>query len=108
MIKPFSIDLSVDVGGLKLRNPVMPASGTFAEGLDKVIDFNRLGAFVTKTVTSELRAGNPLPRVVERPGSLINAIGIPSKGVPHFIEKIIRQYLFYQSPLVANIFSQTA
>ena len=56
MIKPFSIDLSVDVGGLKLRNPVMPASGTFAEGLDKVIDFNRLGAFVTKTVTRELRA----------------------------------------------------
>ena len=48
MIKPFSIDLSVDVGGLKLRYPVMPASGTFAEGLDKVIDFNRLGAFVTK------------------------------------------------------------
>jgi dihydroorotate dehydrogenase (NAD+) catalytic subunit len=85
MIKPFPIDLSVDVGGLKLRNPVMPASGTFAEGLDKVIDFNRLGAFVTKTVTRELRAGNPLPRVVERPGSLINAIGIPSKGVPHFI-----------------------
>src|SRR6202035_2848521 len=64
VIKPFSIDLSVDVGGLKLRNPVMPASGTFAEGLDKVIDFNRLGAFVTKTVTRELRAGNPLPRVV--------------------------------------------
>ena len=64
----------------------MPASGTFAEGLDKVIDFNRLGAFVTKTITRELRAGNPLPRVVERPGGLINSIGIPSKGVPYFLD----------------------
>src|ERR1700723_588843 len=108
MIKPFSIDLSVNVGGLKLRNPVMPASGTFAEGLDKVIDFNRLGAFLTKTVTRELRAGNPLPRVVERPGSLINAIGIPSKGVPHFIEKIIPQYAAYEPPLVVSISAPTA
>jgi len=108
MIKPFSIDLSVNVGGLKLCNPVMPASGTFAEGLDKVIDFNRLGAFVTKTVTRELRAGNPLPRVVERPGSLINAIGIPSKGVPHFIGTIIPQYAAYEPPLVVSISAPTA
>lgn len=108
MIKPFSIDLSVNLGGLRLRNPVMPASGTFAEGLDQVIDFNRLGAFVTKTITRELRAGNPLPRVVERPGSLINAIGIPSKGVPHFVEEIIPQYAAYQPPLVVSISAPTA
>jgi len=108
MIKPFSIDLSVDAGGVALRNPVMPASGTFAEGLDRVIDFNRLGAFVTKTITRELRAGNPLPRVVERPGSLINAIGIPSKGVPHFVEKIIPQYAAYEPPLVVSISAPTA
>jgi dihydroorotate dehydrogenase (NAD+) catalytic subunit len=108
MIKPFSIDLSVNIGGVALRNPVMPASGTFAEGLDKVIDFNRLGAFVTKTITRELRAGNPLPRVVERPGSLINAIGIPSKGVPHFVEKIIPQYAAYEPPLVVSISAPTA
>jgi dihydroorotate dehydrogenase (NAD+) catalytic subunit len=108
VIKPFSIDLSVDVGGVALRNPVMPASGTFAEGLDRVIDFNRLGAFVTKTITRELRAGNPLPRVVERPGSLINAIGIPSKGVPHFVEKIIPQYAAYEPPLVVSISAPTA
>jgi dihydroorotate dehydrogenase (NAD+) catalytic subunit len=108
MIKPFPIDLAVNVGGLALRNPVMPASGTFAEGLDKVIDFNRLGAFVTKTVTRELRAGNPLPRVVERPGSLINAIGIPSKGVPHFIEHVIPQYADYEPPLVVSISAPTA
>ena len=103
-----TIDLSVRVGGLTLRNPVMPASGTFAEGLDRVMDFNRLGAFVTKTITRELRTGNPLPRVVERPGSLINAIGIPSKGVAHFIEETLPYYAAYDPPLIVSISAPTA
>lgn len=107
-MNPAHVDLSVHVGGLHLRNPVMPASGTFAEGLERVMDFNRLGAFVTKTITRELRAGNPLPRVVERPGSLINAIGIPSKGVPYFIEKTMPQYASYDTPLVVSISAPTA
>ena len=102
------IDLSVRVGGLTLANPVMPASGTFAEGLDKAIDFNRLGAFVTKTITRELRAGNPLPRVVERPGGLINSIGIPSKGVPYFLEHTLPYYASFQPPLVVSISAPTA
>jgi dihydroorotate dehydrogenase (NAD+) catalytic subunit len=103
-----AVDSSVTIGGLKLRNPVMPASGTFAEGLDQALDFSRLGAFVTKTITRELRAGNPLPRVVERPGSLINAIGIPSKGVPHFIEETLPFYQRYDTPLVVSISAPTA
>lgn len=103
-----TVDLSVTVGGLRLRNPVMPASGTFAEGLEKVMDFNRLGAFVTKTITRELRDGNPLPRVVERPGSLINAIGIPSRGVPYFIEQTLPNYAPYDTPLVVSISAPTA
>ena len=103
-----AVDMSVTVGGLKLRNPVMPASGTFADGLDQVMDFNRLGALVTKTITRELRTGNPLPRVVERPGSLINAIGIPSKGVPHFIEETLPYYAAYDTPLVVSISAPTA
>ena len=102
------IDLSVRVGGLTLANPVMPASGTFAEGLDKVMDFNRLGAFVTKTITRELRAGNPLPRVVERAGGLINSIGIPSKGVPYFIEQTLPYYARHKPPLVVSISAPTA
>ena len=103
-----AVDLSVTIGGLKLRNPVMPASGTFADGLDRVMDFNRLGALVTKTITRELRTGNPLPRIVERPGSLINAIGIPSKGVPHFIEETLPYYAAYDTPLVVSISAPTA
>lgn len=101
-------DLSVKVGDLRLRNPIMPASGTFAEGLSKVMDFDRLGAIVTKTITRELRAGNPLPRVVERPGSLINAIGIPSKGVAQFIEDVIPYYAKFDTPLVVSISAPTA
>ncbi len=94
-----AVDLSVEVGGLHLRNPIMPASGTFAEGLEKVMDFNNLGAVVTKTITRELRAGNPLPRVVEQPSGLINAIGIPSKGVRYFIENTIPYYAHYDNPI---------
>jgi dihydroorotate dehydrogenase (NAD+) catalytic subunit len=103
-----TVDMSVRIGGLTLRNPVMPASGTFAEGLDRVMDFNRLGAFVTKTITRELRTGNPLPRVVERPGSLINAIGIPSKGVAYFVEETLPYYAAYDPPLVVSISAPTA
>ncbi|HEY7248403.1 MAG TPA: dihydroorotate dehydrogenase [Xanthobacteraceae bacterium] len=103
-----AIDLSVRVGGLALRNPVMPASGTFAEGLERVMDFNRLGALVTKTITRELREGNPLPRVVECPGSLINAIGIPSKGVPEFVQRTIPHYAQFAPPLIVSISAPTA
>src|SRR3546814_8802454 len=81
----------------------MPASGTFAEGLEKVMDFSRLGAFVTKTITRELRAGNPLPRVVERPGSLINVIGIPSKCIRYFVKTMMPYYTLYDTPLVVSI-----
>ncbi|MGA7323127.1 MAG: dihydroorotate dehydrogenase [Rhodomicrobium sp.] len=102
------VDLSVTAGRLRLRNPVMPASGTFAEGLDKVMDFNLLGAVVTKTITRELRAGNPLPRVVEQPNGLINAIGIPSKGVDYFVEKTLPYYAAYDTPLVVSISAPTA
>jgi dihydroorotate dehydrogenase (NAD+) catalytic subunit len=103
-----SVDLSTAIGSLRLRNPVMPASGTFAEGLAKVFDFNRLGAIVTKTITRELRAGNPLPRVAERPAGLINAIGIPSKGIAHFVNEVLPHYARYGTPLVVSISAPTA
>jgi dihydroorotate dehydrogenase (NAD+) catalytic subunit len=72
------------------------------------MDFNRLGAFVTKTITRELRQGNPLPRVVERPGGLINAIGIPSKGVPYFINETIPHFAGFDVPLVVSISAPTS
>ncbi|MEJ0071620.1 MAG: dihydroorotate dehydrogenase [Pseudomonadota bacterium] len=100
-------DLTVRIGALTLANPVMPASGTFAEGMEQVIDLDRLGAFVTKTVTRELRTGNPLPRVSEMPGGLINSIGIPSKGIAHFLQETLPFFQRYVPPLVVSISAPT-
>ena len=102
------VDLAVDVGRLTLANPVMPASGTFSDGLARVIDFNRLGAFVIKTVTRELRAGNPTPRVAETAGGMLNSIGIPSKGVDYFFRDTLPFYGRFSPPLVASISAPTA
>ncbi|WP_245214797.1 dihydroorotate dehydrogenase [Roseomonas indoligenes] len=101
-------DLSVRVGGLTLKNPVMPASGTFAEGLALAADLDRLGALVTKTITRELRTGNPLPRVAEVPGGMLNAIGIPSKGIPYFLSHILPEMRRFAPPLVVSISAPTA
>lgn len=102
------IDLSVTVGGLTLKNPVMPASGTFAEELAQLLDFNQLGALVTKTITAEKRTGNPLPRVCELPGCMMNAIGIPSKGADYFVQQTVPFYQHFDSPLIASISAPTA
>lgn len=102
------IDLSVNIGGLRLKNPVMPASGTFAEELTHLLDFNSLGALVTKTITSEKRTGNPMPRVCELADGMMNAIGIPSKGADLFIEKVVPFYRDFDSPLIVSISAPTA
>ena len=88
-------------------NPVMPASGTFAEGLARVFDLDRLGALVTKTITRELRMGNPLPRVAETHDGMLNAIGIPSKGVPYFLKHILPEMVRWKAPLVVSISAPT-
>jgi dihydroorotate dehydrogenase (NAD+) catalytic subunit len=100
-------DLTVRIGSLTLANPVMPASGTFAEGLAQVIDLNRLGALVTKTITRELRAGNPLPRVAETRDGMLNAIGIPSQGVPYFLGHTLPLMAQWTPPLVVSISAPT-
>lgn len=101
------VDMRVDIGGLALANPVMPASGTFAEGLEKAIDLNGLGAMVIKTITRELRIGNPVPRVCETPEGMLNSIGIPCKGMPYFHDTIVPSYARYASPLVVSISAPT-
>ena len=100
-------DLGVRIGELALANPVMPASGTFAEGLAQVVDLNRLGALVTKTITRELRDGNPLPRVAETHQGMLNAIGIPSKGVPYFLEHTLPEMARWTPPVVASFSAPT-
>lgn len=101
-------DLSVRIGALTLSNPVMPASGTFAEGLEQAIDIDLLGACVTKTITRELRLGNPVPRVAETPQGMLNSIGIPSKGVPYFLDHTLPWFAARRPPLVVSISAPTA
>ncbi|MHA1537263.1 MAG: dihydroorotate dehydrogenase [Alphaproteobacteria bacterium] len=102
------VDLGVSIGAMALANPVMPASGTFAEGLEKIIELGRLGALVTKTITREKRIGNPTPRVVETFDGMLNSIGIPSKGIPHFVEHTLPLYARHPAPLVVSISAPTA
>lgn len=102
------VDLAVDIGALRLKNPIMPASGTFSEELADVFDLELLGAHVTKTITRGWRDGNPTPRVCEVSGSMLNSIGIPSKGVRYFIENVVPWYKRYQTPLVVSISGNTA
>jgi dihydroorotate dehydrogenase (NAD+) catalytic subunit len=101
------VDLSVQVGGLRLSSPVMPGSGTFAHELSRVFDLNRLGALVTKTVTAQKRIGNPTPRVAEVACGMLNSIGIPSKGPKHFVQEIVPLYRGLEPPLVASISADT-
>lgn len=102
------VDLSVDIAGLKLKNPIMPASGTFSEDLADVFDLDKLGAHVTKTITKGWRDGNPTPRVCEVGGSMLNSIGIPSKGSRYFLDNVVPFYQAYKTPLVVSISGNTA
>jgi dihydroorotate dehydrogenase (NAD+) catalytic subunit len=101
------VSLKTKIGDLTLQNPIMPASGTFSEDLAEVLDLNQLGAHVTKTITEEKRGGNPTPRVCEVRGSMLNSIGIPSKGIEYFIDNVIPFYNQYDVPLIVSISAHT-
>jgi dihydroorotate dehydrogenase (NAD+) catalytic subunit len=102
------VNLTTKIGNLTLANPIMPASGTFSEDLAEVLDLSQLGAHVTKTITEEKRGGNPTPRVCEVRGSMLNSIGIPSKGIDYFIDNVIPFYNQFDVPLVVSISAHTA
>jgi len=101
------VDLSVQLGGLTLANPIMPASGTFSPDIADVIDPNRLGALVTKSTTLGFRAGNPTPRVSETADGMLNSIGLPSQGIDAFIGEVIPKYRRFTPPLVASVSADT-
>ncbi|SDV47289.1 dihydroorotate dehydrogenase [Chitinasiproducens palmae] len=101
------VDLSVNLGSLTLANPVMPASGTFAEGNAQFFDLNRLGAIVTKTITDDIRDGVPPPRVAEFRDATLFSIGIPSKGGDYYLKETVPFYRRYSPPLIASISANT-
>ena len=98
-------DLSVDLGFLKLKNPVIAASGTFGYGVEfsPFIDLNELGGFVIKGLYFAPRPGNPPPRLVEAASGLINAIGLPGIGVQRFSEEILPRLKNYHTNIIVNV-----
>ncbi|MFZ2447205.1 MAG: dihydroorotate dehydrogenase [Syntrophobacteraceae bacterium] len=102
-------DLSVQLGPLRLKNPVMTASGTFGYGEEYagLTDLGRLGAIVVKGISLEPRAGNPPPRLVETPSGLINAIGLENVGAERFITVKLPYLRRVGTPVIVNIFGNT-
>lgn len=106
-----NINLGVDLGaGLRLKNPVLTASGTFGFGNEfaDLIDLNRLGGFIVKGTTLEPRQGNDAPRMVETPMGMINAVGLQNKGVDHFVSKIYPTLTGYDSEVIVNVSGASA
>ena len=101
------VDLSVKIGDITLQNPVTPASGAFSWEYNDVIDLNRLGALVAKTICREPRLGNPTPRMAETEGGIIQSIGLPGKGIEYFVEHIVPEYAKFKPPLVVSVSSES-
>ena len=105
----FKPNLAVDVAGLKLKNPIMPASGTFGYGEEysPYLDLNQLGAIVTKGMSLNPKAGNNTPRICETVSGMLNAIGLQNVGVDAFIKDKMAFLANYDTPVIVNFFGNT-
>ena len=103
------VDLSVQVGALRLANPVIAASGTFGYGLEfaHLVDLNRLGGFVTKGISLEPIEGAPAPRLCETPSGLLNAVGLQNVGVAAFVKDKLPLLQKYNTNVIVNVFGYT-
>jgi dihydroorotate dehydrogenase (NAD+) catalytic subunit len=106
---PAAIDLSVNVGALRLSNPVIAASGTFAYGVEfaHLVDLNRLGGVVVKGLSLEPMAGAPAPRLCDTPSGMLNAVGLQNIGVQAFITEKLPALRQYRTAIIANVFGYT-
>ena len=104
-----SVDLSVRIGSLRLRNPIMLASGTVGYGneISEFTDLNKLGAIVTKSLSLKPRKGNPPQRIAETPAGMLNAIGLTNVGVEVFLKEKIPFLRKFDVPLICNIAAGT-
>jgi dihydroorotate dehydrogenase (NAD+) catalytic subunit len=102
-------DMSVDIAGIKLRNPVMPASGTFGYGEEYTpfLDMEKIGAIVTKGLSLKPKAGNPTPRIAETVSGMLNAIGLQNVGIDAFIQHKMPFLRTVNTPVIANFFGNT-
>ena len=99
-------DMTVAIGGLRLKNPILAASGTFGYGLEfaGLLNLEELGGFVTKGLSREPMAGNPPPRLVETPAGMMNSVGLQNVGVDAFIRNKLPHLAKLQTAVIANIF----
>ena len=104
------MDLSVDLGGLRLVNPVIAASGTFGYGLEysSLVDLNGLGAFSTKGLSLKPKIGNPVPRVIETSSGMLNSIGLENIGIDAFLTEKLTQLKNIDTCIIVNFFGETS
>ncbi|MBR3344997.1 MAG: dihydroorotate dehydrogenase [Solobacterium sp.] len=103
------MDLRVDLPGLHLKNPVIPASGCFGYGREfaELYDLSLLGGIAIKSATPKERIGNPVPRIAETPGGMLNAIGLQNHGVDYIVEKELPWLAQYDTEIIANVAGAT-
>ncbi|MFH0940537.1 MAG: dihydroorotate dehydrogenase [Candidatus Omnitrophota bacterium] len=101
--------LEVDIGGLKIKNPVMAASGTFGYGREfkDYVDPSKLGAIITKTITRHRREGNRPPRLAETAAGMLNSIGLQNNGLDDFIENKLKDYKDLKAKLIVSVGGET-
>lgn len=102
-------NLEVGIAGIKLKNPVMTASGTFGYGQEYTpfVDLNRLGAIILKGITLKPKKGNPPPRIIETPSGMLNAIGLQNVGVEILIKEKLPYLKKFNTPVIINISGDT-
>ncbi|MEN8729644.1 MAG: dihydroorotate dehydrogenase, partial [Desulfuromonadales bacterium] len=102
-------NMAVEIAGIKLRNPVMPASGTFGYGEEYApfLDLEKIGAIVTKGLSLKPKAGNPTPRIAETISGMLNAIGLQNVGIEAFIQHKMPFLRTVNTPVIANFFGNT-
>ena len=102
-------DLSVNIGELQMKNPVMTASGTFGYGEEYAdfVDLSRIGGIIVKGTTLHKREGNPYPRMAETPSGMLNAVGLQNKGVQHFVDHIYPRIKDIQTCMIVNVSGST-
>ena len=109
-MQPDKPQMGVAIAGLRLKNPVMTASGTFGYGgeFKDLVDLNRLGAIVVKGLSLQPAAGNPPPRIVETPAGMLNAIGLENIGIETFRKTRLKFLRRLETPVIVNLYGQQA
>jgi dihydroorotate dehydrogenase (NAD+) catalytic subunit len=105
--KTKTMDVSVNIAGMPLKNPILTASGTFGYGQEfmRFGDLKDLGGIVVKGLSLKPRAGNPIPRIAETPGGMLNAVGLQNIGVEKFIEERLPRLPWQDTKIIANLYA---